>query len=158
MRGARVYYAPDHRSVSMPRVLRRLNRIVPLLVCAVLIGTTAHAEVTRVDVRSSADALGGRSFGDAGVYQILSGTIHFAVDPASPRNQVIVDLDKAPRNQQGRVEFSSDIVVLKPKDPSKGNGFLLVEAVNRGNKSLLQVFSHAARGTDFKAEAEFGDA
>ena len=142
----------------MPRVLRRLNRIVPLLVCAVLAGATARAEVTRVDIRSRADALGGRAFGDAGAYEILSGTIHFTADPASPHNQVIVDLDKAPRNQQGLVEFSSDIVVLRPKDPSKGNGVLFFEAVNRGNKSLLQVFSHAGRGTDFKSEAEFGDA
>ena len=142
----------------MPRVLRRLNRIVPLLVCAVLTGATARAEVTRVDIRSRADALGGRAFGDTGAYEVLSGTIYFAVDPAGPRNQVIVDLDKAPRNQQGLVEFSSDIVVLRPKDPSKGNGVLFFEAVNRGNKSLLQVFSHAGRGTDFKAEAEFGDA
>ena len=155
---ARVYYAPDHRSVSMPRVLSRLNRIVPLLACAVLIGATARAEVTRVDIRSKADALGGRAFGDTGAYEVLSGTIHFAVDPASPRNQVIVDLDKAPRNQQGLVEFSSDIAVLRPKDPSKGNGVLFFEAVNRGNKSLLQVFSHAARGTDFTSEKEFGDA
>ena len=142
----------------MSRVLRQLNRIVPLLAFAVLTAATAHGEVTRVDIRSTADALGGRAFGDTGAYEILSGTIYFAVDAANPHNQVIVDLDKAPRNPQGRVEFSSDIVVLRPKDRSKGNGVLFFDVVNRGNKSLLQVFSRASRGTDFSSEKEFGDA
>src|SRR5678816_673432 len=142
----------------MSRVLRQLNRIVPLLAFAVLTAATAHGEVTRVDIRSTVDALGGRAFGDTGAYEILSGTIYFAVAAANPHNQVIVDLDKAPRNPQGRVEFSSDIVVLRPKERSKGNGVLFFDVVNRGNKSLLQVFSRASRGTDFSSEKEFGDA
>ena len=142
----------------MSRVLRRLNRIVPLLACAVLTAAAAHAEVTRVEIRSRTDALGGRAFGETGAYEVLSGTIYFAVDAANPHNQVIVDLDKAPRNPQGRVEFSSDIVVLRPRDPAKGNGVLFFDVVNRGNKSLLQVFSRASRGTDFTSEKEFGDA
>ena len=134
-----------------------LIRTVALAVC-VLAAVPALAEVTRIDVQHRTDALGGRAFGDAGPYEILTGTIHFAVDPANEHNRVIVDVDKAPRNAQGRVEFSSDLVVLKPKDPAKGNGVLFFDVVNRGNKGLLQVFSRASRGTDFTNEAEFGDA
>ena len=125
---------------------------------ATLCAAAASAEVTRVDIRNRADVLGGRSFGDAGPYETLSGTIHFAVDPANPHNRVIVDLDKAPRNAQGRVEFSSDIFVIKPKDPARGNGVLFFDVVNRGNKSLLSVFSRGTRATDFTTETEFGDA
>ena len=121
-------------------------------------GAVADAEVTRVQIRSRADALGGRAFGNVGPYEVLSGTIEFAVDPANPHNRIIVDVDKAPRDAQGRVTFSSDIWVLKPKDPAKGNGVLFFDVVNRGNKSLLSVFGRAKRATDFTTEAEFGDA
>ncbi|MEQ1910717.1 MAG: alpha/beta hydrolase domain-containing protein [Vicinamibacterales bacterium] len=142
----------------MPSLLNRMGRVVLLALTTTLCATFAAAEVTRVQIRTRADALGGRAFGDAGAYEVLSGTIEFAVDPANPHNRVVVDLDKAARNAQGKVEFSSDIYVLRPKDPAKGNGVLLFDVVNRGNKSLLQVFSRAKRGTDFKAESEFGDA
>jgi hypothetical protein len=33
----------------------------------------------------------------------MIGTVYFGVDPKDPRNQVIADLDKAPRNAAGRV-------------------------------------------------------
>jgi hypothetical protein len=79
------------------------------------------------------------------------------VDPAKPRNTIIADLDKAPRNGQGRVEYSSDIHILKPKDPSRGNGVLLFDVVNRGNKRLLSVFSRGRPGEP-STEADLGDA
>lgn len=142
----------------MLRVVSRRSRIIPLVVCVLLCAAAVSAEVTRVDIRSRADVLGGRAFGDAGPYETLSGTIHFAVDPANQHNRVIVDLDKAPRNAQRMVEFSSDIVIVKPKDPARGNGVLFFDAVNRGNKSLLNVFSRGTKATDFTDEAEFGDA
>lgn len=142
----------------MPNLLNRVRRIVLLALTVTLCATFATAEVTRVQIRSTADALGGRAFGDVGPYEVLSGTIEFAVDPANPHNSVVVDLDKAPRNAQGKVEFSSDIWVLRPKNPAKGNGVLFFDVVNRGNKSLLQVFSRASRGIGFKQESEFGDA
>ena len=41
-----------------------------------------------------------------GARELLEGTIFFAVDPANPRNRVIADLDKAPKNAQGGVECS----------------------------------------------------
>lgn len=129
-----------------------------LTIALVIAATSANAEVTRVDIRSRADALGGRAFGNVGAYEVLSGTIHFAVDPANPHNQVIVDLAKAPRNAQGKVEFSSDLFVIRPKDSARGNGVVFFDVVNRGNKSLMSVFSRAVRGTDFTREEEFGDA
>lgn len=136
----------------------RLFRPVLLMLGLAATTATARAEVTRVEIRTTTDVLGGRTFGSVGAYETLKGTIHFAVDPANPHNRVIADLDKAPRNAQGRVEFSSDLFVIRPKDPSKGNGVLLFDIVNRGNKSLLSVFSRGTRATDFTTESEFGDA
>ncbi len=63
--------------------------------------------------------------------------VHFAVDPKLPQNRIIADIDLAPRNDAGLVEFSADLDVLKP---AKSNGTALVEISNRGGKSLLGVF------------------
>ena len=136
----------------------RAFRLVLIVLSLVAAAGRAQAEVTRVEIRSTTDALGGRSFGSVGSYELLKGTIFFAVDPANASNRVIADLDKAPKNAQGRVEFSSDLFIIRPKDRSKGNGVLFFDVVNRGNKSLLSVFSRGTRATDFTTESEFGDA
>ena len=136
----------------------RLARCVLFALAAALVATTARAEVTRVEIRSRADVLNGRTFGNAGAYEKLSGTIHFAVDPNNPHNKIIVDLNKAPKNAQGKVEFSSDLFVIKPKDQSKGNGVLLFDVVNRGRKGILGVFSRGTGSDDPTTEADFGDA
>jgi hypothetical protein len=139
-------------------ILSRLSRAVFFTLLAASLAASARAEVVRVDIKGRADVLGGRAFGTAGPYETLSGTIYFAVDPANPHNRVIADIDKAPRNAQGKVEFSSDLYIIRPKDASKGNGVLFFDVVNRGNKGLLGVFSRGGRATDPKTEADFGDA
>src|SRR5262249_44568509 len=74
-------------------------------------------------------------------------------------NKVVVDLDKAPTNAAGHVEFSADIYILKPKDASKANGVALVDVVNRGRKVALNFNSARGAGaTDPKTEADLGDA
>jgi hypothetical protein len=123
------------------------------LVVASLLGfaITARAEVVRVDVANRADV------GSSG-YEKVIGTIRFAIDPGDPRNAVIVDLDKAPVNAGGRVEFSADLHVLRPKDPARSNGVALVEVSNRGNKNLLSLFSRASSGgRDPSTDADLGD-
>ena len=107
-----------------------------------------RAEVTRVEITSKQDILGGKSFGAAGAYEKLTGKVYFAVDPNNPHNKIIVDLDKAPRNAQGKVEFSADIFIVRPKDPSKGNGALIFDIPNRGNKGVLSAFNRAKGSAD----------
>ena len=53
--------------------------------------------------------------------------------PEGSAQPIVVDLDKAPVNAAGRVEFSSDLYILRPKAP-RGNGAALVDILNRGNK------------------------
>ena len=59
------------------------------------------------------------------------------LDPKSARNAVIVNLDKAPMNARGRVEYETDVFILRPADPTKGSGTLFYEVTNRGNKLLF---------------------
>src|SRR5580692_12514465 len=81
----------------------------------------AAANVTRVEIISRTDVLDGRAFRLAGAYEKIVGRVYFAVNPDNLHNKLIVDLDKAPRNAQGEVEFSADLYLLKPKDMNKGN-------------------------------------
>jgi hypothetical protein len=118
---------------------------------------TVSAEVTRIEISSRQDVLGGKAFGTAGAYEKLAGKVYFAVSPENTHNRIIADLDKAPRNSQGKVEFSADLFILKPKDPSRGNEVLFFDIVNRGNKSLLSTFNHAAGSDDPTTEAQFGN-
>ncbi len=116
-----------------------------------------RAEVTRVEISSREDVLGGKAFGTVGAYEKLNGKVHFTVDPNNEHNKIIADLDKAPKNSQGKVEFSSDLFILKPKDPSKGNGVAFFDKVNRGNLLLLRTFNRARSSSDPTVEADFGD-
>lgn len=108
----------------------------------------ARAEVTRVEVATRTD------LGASG-YEKIVGTIHFAVDPKDPRNAAVADLDKAPVNAGGRVEFSSDLYILRPKAP-RGNGAALVDILNRGNKVVLNGFNRGG-SPDPATENDLGD-
>ena len=66
-----------------------------------------------------------------GSYERLDGTLAFAVEPAHPANVAIVDLDKAPVDAEGRVQFTGDFCLLQPVDPQRGNGRLLLDVPNR---------------------------
>jgi hypothetical protein len=122
-----------------------------------LVAGPVYAEVVRIEVTSRADVLAGKSFGAAGPYERLAGRIYFAVDPRNPANQIITDIDKAPANGAGKVEFSSNFYLLKPKDPSRGNGTVLYEVSNRGGKGMLGFFNYASGNLDPQAPEHFGD-
>jgi len=117
----------------------------------------AQAEVTRIEITSRTDVLAGKSFGSVGPYQKLSGKVYFAVDPTHPRNNAIVDLDKAARDATGRVEFSADLYVLAPADAARGNGVALFDVLNRGRKNILRDFNRSGQALDPSTEADFGD-
>lgn len=126
--------------------------LIPLLVA--LWAATALARVTRVEVASRADIQDGKPFGDAGPYEKIVGRVYFAVSPENLHNRQIVDLDKAPRNAQGEVEFSADLYLLRPKDMAKGNHAVLFEVSNRGGKGLLRIVNG---GSASDPKSEWGD-
>jgi hypothetical protein len=85
----------------------------------------------------------GMSFGNVGPYEYLTGRIWFAVDPEAPAYRNVVDLEHAPRNPAGQVEYAAEVHVLKPVDLARSNRRLLYDVVNRGNKRALQFFNDA---------------
>jgi hypothetical protein len=120
-----------------------------LAVSALLLASLSQAALVRIEVKERSDVLAG--------YERVVGRAFFAVDPRLPANRIIVDIDKAPRNTEGQVEFSSDIYIFKPKDPRAGNGSVLFEVSNRGGKGMLGVFNRAGGSTDPRNERDFGD-
>jgi hypothetical protein len=138
----------------MPVHSRRLL-LSALLVAAVT--SPAWADVTRVAIASRAVVANGQWFGAAGPYEKINGTVFFELDPADPRNKAITDLDLAPRNARGRVEFSADLFILTPQDPARASGSVLFEISNRGGKGLLATFNRATPSSDPMQAEHFGD-
>ena len=51
---------------------------------------------------------------DIGEYEFITGRLFYSVDPNHPDSKLIADIDLIPTNDEGKVEFSSDIQLLKP--------------------------------------------
>jgi hypothetical protein len=135
----------------------RPSRLLLAVTLLGLVPTLANAEVTRLTIARREVLMGGHAFGNAGAYEKLVGTVHFALDPKLPANAAIVDLRLAPHNARGLVEFAADFYLLKPVDPAKGNGRLFYEAGNRGTKRILPVFQSATGSADPTTAAEIGN-
>ena len=100
-----------------------------LLGCAAL-----HARVTRVVIEQrESPAYKGQAFGKAGQYEILSGRFYGELDPRDPHNAIITDIQLAPRNARGMVEYSATFAISKPLDMSHASGVLFYSVPNRGN-------------------------
>src|SRR5919201_2492339 len=123
---------PPPSILSARRIARKERDMTRLALAAMLVCAPAAARVVRVEIASREPVLGGRELGAAGAYERLAGRVYFALDPSNPHNRAIVDLDRAARSPSGAVEFSADLIVLRPKDAGRSNGSLIVDVPNRG--------------------------
>ena len=105
----------------------------------------------------------GAAFGEAGAYERVIGKARGEIDPGHPGNRGIALIDRAPLNARGRVEYTTDIFILRPRDFSRGNGRILYDVrdpgtdypvgtgVRRPGKRLLTVGTDCAVGKMFTA-------
>jgi hypothetical protein len=123
-------------STDSPRNPRPGELGRPLWICGLLllIAHLASAEVVKIEIRRR---------DDAGTYERMIGRVHFAIDPGLPANRVIADLDLAPRNRDGKVEFAADVLFFRPKDGAPSRGTVFLEVVNRGRDQSLAIMSGA---------------
>jgi len=118
-----------------------------LLACAISCAPSpSDARVVRFVVEQTRPLAPGTSFGSAGEYDRLDGTAYFEVDPKDPLNAIVVNIDKAPRNARGMVEFSAPFSILKPRDNAKGNHKIFFGITNRGNKQAISYFNFGRGG------------
>ena len=113
-----------------------MTRLLAAVLLVLVAPSAADARLVKLVIDQREVFAGGASWGAAGPYERLVGTAHFEVDPRDPLNAVIVDLDKAPRNARGAVEFRTTVFILKPADITRGNGKIYYTANNRGNDAL----------------------
>ena len=118
--------------------------------------------VTRFEIMLRRPLAGGAAFGDVGPYEELKGRLHFAIDPLHAANRRITDVELAPRNARGRVEWWSDVSILLPVDRGRCSGRVLLDVVNRGNTVSVPNFNRATRpafvpGSDPNPPVDVGD-
>lgn len=124
------------------RYLLLLQLGAVLLSCSV--PGVAAARITRIVIdRTESPTFAGREFGLIGAYEKIVGRLFGEVDPRARENADIVNLDKAPKNAAGHVEYSTDFYILKPLELTKGNRKMFYGVINRGNKIDLVLLNNA---------------
>lgn len=132
--------------------------VVFALVSSSLGAARLPAAVEKIDIRSRTPVLAGKPFGTAGPYEKVVAQVSYSLDPQDPANAAIVDLDSAPRGEDGKVRFTGDLVILRPVTAGRGNGSLLVEIPNRGGKNVFELLGRGVEGSDDPTTAaHFGD-
>jgi hypothetical protein len=101
-----------------------------------LIGAAAsEAKVTKITISKTTPAFNGQVFA-VGTYEELRGTFSGEIDPHDRRNAVITDINLAPTNVRGKVEYTATFTLLKPVDMGRASGALVYGVSNRGGRAL----------------------
>lgn len=99
----------------------------------------------------------GHEFPVTGAYEKIVGKLYGEVDPRSAQNKVIVNVDKAPRNKRGAVEYWSSLYILKPVDMERGNKKIFIDPTNRGGKQIVSSLNDAPANNDPSALQDAGN-
>jgi alpha/beta hydrolase family protein len=110
----------------------------------------------RIEIDSKTPFAGGKSFGATGPYERLLGTASFAIDPDENDLPFICDLEFAPRNAEGLVEFKSVLDIVKPVDLHRGNRKLVFDFSNRGGRGAFTRLNDGG-GADLAKESYAGN-
>jgi hypothetical protein len=106
-----------------------LSRAIVTAAAVLAFTAPAHARITRLVVERT------EALGDDG-YEKLTGHAYGEIDPKLPLNAIITDLEFAPRNAGGMVEYAATFTIVKPTDLAKASGVLLYFVPNRGRFNL----------------------
>ena len=137
---------------------RMIFFIIFITTALAVLPIVAEARVTQIVITDrETPTFEGRSFGSVGQYEKLIGRAYGVVDPTDSHNSVIVDLDLAPVNDDGEVEYSTDIYIFKPLNMTQSNGKIFYDVLNRGNKSGLRRFIGTAGGNNPTTAADAGN-
>src|SRR5262245_58699874 len=112
-------------------VTRALGAIVLVCLCS----SVTEAKVVRIEILNieRVDPPSTDSQSPTPSYERLRGKFYGELDPADPKNALITDIQRAPKNARGKVEYVGTFTLMKPVDASKASGVLMYSVVNRGN-------------------------
>ena len=114
--------------------------VTAVTVTACVVALPVQADITRLVVEQTS------RIGVDG-YEQLKGRAFGELDPDHPLNAIITDLELAPRNVSGMVEYVATFTILKPTAMSQASGVLLYVVPNRGRVNLTagRFFADARR-------------
>ena len=100
-----------------------------LALCLVLGPIAAHANIVKLEITKVEPA--------GPTHERITGKAHGELDPADPKNAVITDIELAPRNARGKVEYVTTFSLVRPTGTMTFSGVLLYTVVNRGGGNAL---------------------
>lgn len=107
-----------------------MRALVVLLLVAVA-SASARAEVAKLVVDKR------EPFTSQGLaLEKLTGRFSGELDARHPLNAVITDIEHAPRNARGLVEYSATFTIIKPVDMTRATGVLVYQVPNRGRANI----------------------
>ena len=128
---------------SVPQTFRK-SALLGVTAAALLLALPppTQARVTRLVIDTTVSpAFGGASFGAAGQYETIAGRVYGELDPNLPHNAIINDIQLAPKNANGRVEYMATFFLVKPIDMSKSSHLMWHDVPNRGGRITLAAAS-----------------
>src|SRR5262245_55012190 len=123
----------------------------------------AMARVVSVQMNPPTVAFGGFSWPGVGQYVKITGVAYAEVDPADPKNALIVDINLAEaqagpntpgKTASGKVAYLLNFYILKPADlaavdsSKNGKGKVMYEPPNRGGKTWTALGRVTGGGND----------
>ena len=114
--------------------------------------------ITAIEITSRAPFVGGATFGDDGAYERLDGVAIGEARPGASRQPRHRQHRQGAAQRTGRVEYRSDICILRPADPERGNGRILYEVNNRGRIMLFANLCAGKAGNQPQTAADLGNA
>src|SRR5438034_2020119 len=130
----------------------RIRVVLRFVFLSILAVAPVEAHIKKIQITGKeSPTFGGYSWPGVGQYEKIVGKAFGELDPRDPKNAVIVDLQLAPKNSRGNVEYAFDFYILKPIDLAKGNHKMLYEPPNRGRKTIA-AFNRGVGGNDPGAE------
>jgi len=127
----------------------KTKTLMALAVASVFAAPLAEARVTRIEITATeSPTFGGFSWPGVGQYEKIVGKAFGEVNPHDRQNRDIVDIEFAPRNARGKVEYSFNFYILKPIDLKKGADKMMYEPPNRGGKTWSALGRVSGGGDD----------
>src|SRR5215510_11300692 len=114
----------------------KTRALLALAAAELVAAPLVEARITSIEITATeSPTFGGFSWPGVGQYEKLVGKASGEVNPHDRQNRDIVDIEFAPRNARGNVQYAFNFYILKPIDLSKGAGKMMYEPPNRGGKT-----------------------
>ena len=120
-------------------------------------GTPAEAHVASIVIDSTAPAYGGAAIGTAGPYVTLKGRVFGRLDPHDIHNRIIQDIELAPRDADGKVEYIATFQITMPATASQSTGLMFYEVSNRGSNPIPSTAASVVPGAIYLVSGWQGD-